>query len=113
MANTAPRLQQIREETANDPILSKLLEVVHNGWPDKREKYPQVLHDYWNFCEELTIEDGLLLKGSRIIIPTTIDMKCRTLSPRTPRAGEVLTQSKDVNLLAWDYQRYHQHCKRV
>ena len=34
-------------------------------------------------------------------------------SPRTPRAGEVLTQSKGVNLLAWDYQRYHQHCKRV
>ena len=69
---TAARLQQIREETANDLILSKLLEVVHNGWPDKREKCPQVLHDYWNFREELTIEDGILLKGNRIIIPTTL-----------------------------------------
>ena len=69
---TAARLQQIREETANDPILSKLLEVVQNGWPDKREKCPQVLHDYWNFREELTIEDGILLKGNRIIIPTTL-----------------------------------------
>ena len=33
---------------------------------------PQSLHDYWNFREELTIEDHLVLKGDRIVIPPTL-----------------------------------------
>ena len=34
------------------------------------KEIPQVLHPYWTFCEELTIEDGLILKGTRIVIPS-------------------------------------------
>ena len=66
------RLQQIREETANDPTLSALRDAIYKGWPDKRKKCPVVLHEYWNFREELTIEDGLILKGDRIIVPTSL-----------------------------------------
>ena len=39
------------------------------GWPNNIKEIPQVLHPYWTFCEELTIEDGLILKGTRIVIP--------------------------------------------
>ena len=28
------------------------------------------LQPYWTFREELTVEDGLILKGTRIVIPT-------------------------------------------
>ena len=66
------KLQQIRNETANDPTLSKLRNVIHQGWPTTREKCPQALHDYWNFREELTIEDGIILKQERIVMPTTL-----------------------------------------
>ncbi|XP_048577115.1 uncharacterized protein K02A2.6 [Nematostella vectensis] len=31
-----------------------------------------MLYDYWNFREELTIEDGLVLKGERIVIKPTL-----------------------------------------
>ena len=31
-----------------------------------------MLYFYWNFREELTIEDGLILKGERIVIPPTL-----------------------------------------
>ena len=34
------RLQQIREETANDPTLSTLRDAIYKGWPDKRRKMP-------------------------------------------------------------------------
>ena len=57
------RLQQIREETTSDPTLNRLRETIFRGWPDKREKWSESLYDYWNFSEELTIEDGLILKG--------------------------------------------------
>ena len=30
---------------------------------------PTEVQKYWTFHEELTIEDGLILKGTRIIIP--------------------------------------------
>lgn len=66
------RLQQIREETTNDPTLSTLRDAIYKGWPDKREKCPVVLHEYWNFREELTIEDGIILKGDRIVVPTSL-----------------------------------------
>ena len=66
------RLHQIRDETGKDPTLSLLKEVVFGGWPQRREECPQSLHDYWNFREELTIEEGLVLKGDRIVIPPTL-----------------------------------------
>ena len=66
----ATNLQQIWEETTSVPILNKLSEVLHKRWPDKRDKCLRVLHEDWNFREDLIIEIGLLLKGNRIIIPT-------------------------------------------
>ena len=37
---------------------------------------PSQLHPYWTFREELTVEDGLILKGTRIIIPSK---KCESI----------------------------------
>ena len=39
------------------------------GWPNNIKEIPQVLHPYWTFHKELTIEDGLILKGTWIVIP--------------------------------------------
>ena len=55
-----------------DPTLSLLKETVFEGWPQKREKCPLLLHDYWNFRAELTVENGVLLKGDRILMPPTL-----------------------------------------
>ena len=39
------------------------------GWPSSIKQVPPVLQPYWMFREELTIEDGLILKGTGIVIP--------------------------------------------
>ena len=39
------------------------------GWPKSIKQVAPVLNPYWMFREELTIEDGLILKGTRIIVP--------------------------------------------
>ena len=39
------------------------------GWPKSIKQIPPVLQPFWMFREELTVEDGLILKGTRIIIP--------------------------------------------
>ena len=41
-----------------------------SGWPSTIKEIPPVLQPYWTFCKELTIEDGVILKGTRIVIPS-------------------------------------------
>ena len=52
-----------------DQDLNKLKDVIFKGWPEYRKQCPQELWDYWTFRCDLVIEDGLILKGDRIIIP--------------------------------------------
>ena len=39
------------------------------GWPLNITELPPELRPFWTFREEIAIEDGLLLKGERLIIP--------------------------------------------
>ena len=40
-----------------------------NGWPDKMWDVPHLAHHFWGTRGELTVEDSVFLKGSRICIP--------------------------------------------
>jgi len=63
---------QTQEETAKDSTLSSLREVIMRGWPDRRSDCPAALLAYWNYRDELTVADGMILKGTRIIIPESL-----------------------------------------
>ena len=39
------------------------------GWPSTIKEISPALQLFWTFHEELTIEDGHILKGTRIVIP--------------------------------------------
>ena len=61
-------LYQIHEETRKDPTLMLLMHYILNGWPWEWKHLPQKLHDYWNYGEDVSIEDGITTKGCRILI---------------------------------------------
>ena len=63
-------LQQIREATQADDTLAILKYTLQKGWPSSIKKVPSEIQPFWTFYKELTIEDGLVLKGTRIIIPS-------------------------------------------
>ena len=65
-------IQQIRDETTNDNTLQKLTRTVVEGWPEVRKDCPTQLHEYWNFRDELSVENQLLFKGDRVVIPKII-----------------------------------------
>ena len=46
-----------------------LKHIIQQGWPKTIKEGPKEIQKYWTFHEELTIEDGLILKGMRIVIP--------------------------------------------
>ncbi|XP_037782061.1 uncharacterized protein K02A2.6-like [Penaeus monodon] len=58
------KLDQLRQETSRDGTLHGLKEVIIQGWPEKMKDLPRMLQQYWSFRDELSIEDGLVIKGS-------------------------------------------------
>ena len=62
-------MQEIQQATQADDEFALLKHTIMMGWPNNIKEIPQVLHPYWTFCEELTIKDSLILKGTRIVIP--------------------------------------------
>ena len=69
---TADRLNQFHTETVQDEESALLKHIVQTGWPQDIHNLPKEIHPCWTFHEELTIEDGLLLKGICIIVPQTL-----------------------------------------
>ncbi|PIK55858.1 hypothetical protein BSL78_07250 [Apostichopus japonicus] len=47
-------------------------EIVVNGWPERQREVPQAIRKYWAYRDELSVEDGLIIKGDRIVIPKTM-----------------------------------------
>ncbi|CAB4017439.1 transposon Tf2-1 poly [Paramuricea clavata] len=68
-------LQQIKDETAKDGTLQILTEQVMQGWPDSIKKTQQAIKPYWNNRDDISIQEGVLLLGSRIIIPKSLRQK--------------------------------------
>ena len=61
-------LNQLHIATKEDDELVLLKHTITNGWPNSIKEVPHEIQAYWTFCEELTIEDRLVLKGTRIVI---------------------------------------------
>ena len=62
-------LQNLQLAMKDDDKLAILKHVIQQGWPKTIREVPSEIQLYWTFREELTIEDGLVLKGTRINIP--------------------------------------------
>ena len=65
-------LESLQEETKADHTLASLTDLIITGWPDSMQVLPDNLHPYWCFRDELTILDGLVMKGSRVVIPASM-----------------------------------------
>ena len=63
------RCEEFQNETKRDPELQSVLTMVKNGWPDTKPGVPTEARPYWTFRDELATTDGLLFKGTRLIVP--------------------------------------------
>jgi len=46
--------------------------VIQTGWPDTKEEVPPCVQSYFHFRNELSVQDGLVLKGERLVVPKSI-----------------------------------------
>lgn len=68
-------LEQIRSGVSADAVLSQLRELIMIGWPDNIRNIPIQLRKYWPFRDELSVENGVITKGDRIIIPRELQKR--------------------------------------
>ena len=61
-----------QKSTENDPALQLLKATVMKEWSDSKEQTPAMIQEYWNFREEITIQDGILCKGLCMIVPVSL-----------------------------------------
>jgi len=65
-------LQEIKSATEVDAELQALAPIITQGWPERRADLPSQLQVYFSFREELSIQDGVVLKGERIVVPSSL-----------------------------------------
>ena len=69
-AFTRSCLTKIAAEMQRDLILSTVHRLTLNGWPQRCTNIPRIARNYWDFRDELSIDDDLLMKGKIVVILT-------------------------------------------
>ena len=63
---------QICKESKNDAVLVQLRSMISNGWPEQRREVPEPLRVYFDFRDELVLQDVLVFKGQQLVVPSSM-----------------------------------------
>ena len=66
---------EIKEEKAKGPGLKKVKKCIIEGWPNSKDNPPNEAKSYCSFIEELSIINGIVFKGGRLVIPEVMRKK--------------------------------------
>ncbi|XP_014667284.1 PREDICTED: uncharacterized protein K02A2.6-like [Priapulus caudatus] len=66
------RLQEVKAATAADAQCESLVQCIMTGWPRLRKDCSPSVVEFWNIRDELTILDGIIMKGHKIYIPSEL-----------------------------------------
>ena len=65
-------IAKLKDTTREDPILGTVYQFTQQGWPHQRRHTPRMARAYWDFRDQLSTDEGLLLMGPRIVIPSCL-----------------------------------------
>lgn len=85
------KIHEIQTETAKDPLLNLLKEQIHTGWPEKRQQLAVELRQFWSYRDLLSVNDGIIHKGEKIFVPTTL---CRGILENLQVAYQGITKTQ-------------------
>ncbi|XP_028419155.1 uncharacterized protein K02A2.6-like [Dendronephthya gigantea] len=74
---SSEKMRDIQAATDEDESLQLLKKTIMEGWPQEKKYLAAQILPYFSMRDELTVQDGLLFKGQRVIIPSRLrrDMK--------------------------------------
>ena len=69
------KLQDVHCQTLLDPQLVKIARVMQNGWGESHGELDADLHAFWIHRFNMHIANGIIMNGSRIIIPKSLQQE--------------------------------------
>ena len=66
------KIEELKAASNADTQMTQLKATILNGWPRKRCQCHSTVTDFWNYRDELTVIDDIVLKGERIVIPKAL-----------------------------------------
>ena len=74
---SSTKYQEIQQLTANE--LNTLYHTILNGWPNHRREAPFAVQPYCDSRDQLSVSDGIIYKGMRVVIPPSLRRYMLTL----------------------------------
>ena len=97
---TEERYREIQLATSQDGELQILQEIVQSGWPNRKELVPDNIRHYWSCRDEISCIDGLLFKGLKLIVPTSLRKEMLNII-HSSHLGIVKCKSRAREVLYW------------
>ena len=66
------RLQDLRQHAEADQEYQQIQHYIRNGFPDHRHQLPEQCRRYWNVRSQLALDDGLIVYGCCLLIPSVM-----------------------------------------
>ena len=57
--------------------MKELKTTIRVGWPEDKDRLPVKVRDYFPFREEMTLQNGLVFKGERLVVPESAREKMK------------------------------------
>ena len=97
---TTSRLQELRDKAIHDPAYQQLQTIIMNGFPNHRNQLPESCRQFWNVREHLSIDEGLIVYGCRLLIPTVMRRQV-LLDLHESHQGSVRTKQRAHLTVYW------------
>lgn len=69
---SSDKLKKIKEETDKEPGLGNVRQYCLKGWPHTKNILESEAKPYWGIKEELHVIKGIVFRGNRVVIPTSL-----------------------------------------
>lgn len=94
---SSSRLDELKRHTAEDGLLQTLSSVIKHGWPVKQYNAPPSISSFFPFRDELTIEEGIVMKGHRLVVPQSLQKAYTDIVHRGhPGAESTKRRARDI-----------------
>lgn len=97
---SSSRLNEFRDHTARDKDLQALCMIIQSGWPKRDVNLPASVRQYFTFRDELAIEDGIVMKGPKAVIPQSLQREYITILHRG-HPGTEATKRRARSIVFW------------
>jgi hypothetical protein len=69
---TEEKISKLKVETEKDEVLQQVKGVIQAGWPENKNVLDPTLVNYFHVRDELTVQEGVVLRGERVVIPKSL-----------------------------------------